>query len=394
MDNHTLSLLISDHEKDMSGETFSALDWDSLARMAHAEGIGPLLYWKLSKSESFSSLSEETRNFLRLLYASTGIKNQIIFNELESLARSFQQAGIAVVALKGVCFALTVYPDIALRPMGDMDLLVPKAKLADAIEIAKSLDYRNTMPDASPGLSGLLSHEIHLQKSGAQSIMLELHHSLVAVKAYSYAVPVDWFWEQTEPLKPSSSKMFFEDLLMLTPEAQILFAAGHAMLQHGRQFSPMRWFYDLDRLIRLYNARIDWDLLLSQARAFEWGSALDETLKQTVAYFNTPVPERVLASLSEVSDRYRGLVEIKPTRLSTHTLLEHHKLLSLNAYGRFRRILALLIPSPSYMRWRYQLKSMWFLPVYYLFRWWGILKDAVRTVSFYVLPGLQKKSPK
>jgi hypothetical protein len=379
-DNYALSLIISERGQDINEASFSDDEWRTLAHKAHGEGVAPLLYWKLSKSERLSFLPQETRNFLRLMYASTAIKNQIIFNELESLARLFHQAGIKVVALKGVSFALTVYPSIALRPMGDMDLLVPKEKLADAIEVAKSFDYRNAAPDASPGLSNLLNHEIQLQKNGGQSIMLELHHSLVGVKAYSYAVPVGWFWEQTEPLKPSSSKMFFGNLFMLTPEAQVLFAAGHAMLQHGRQFSPMRWFYDLDQLIRLYNARMDWELLLSQAKAFEWGSALDETLKQTVAYFNTPVPERVLVSLSEVSDRYRGLVEIKPTRLTTHTHLERHKLLSLNTYGRFRLILALLIPSLSYMRWRYKLKSSWLLPIYYLFRWWGILKDAVRTV--------------
>ncbi len=63
--------------------------------------------------------------------------------------------------------------------------------------------------------------------------LLELHHSLVADKTFTYAVPVDWFWEQTEPLGTSSSQMKFENFLMLTPIAQVLYAASHAMLQHG-----------------------------------------------------------------------------------------------------------------------------------------------------------------
>ena len=380
MDNHTLSLIISDREKEINEDTSSSIDWDALVRKAHIEGVGPLLYRKLSRSGNLSSLPKETCNFLRLIYAGTSIQNQIIFKELEILARLFHEAGIAVVALKGVCLALTVYPDIGLRPMGDVDLLVPKEKLAKTVEIAKSLDYQIAIPEVSPGIRDLIHHEICLQKSGAHSIVLELHHSLVADKTYSYGVSVDWFWEQIELLKPLSSKMRFENLLMLTPEAQVLYAASHAMLQHGGSNTPLRWFYDVDCLIRHYEERMDWELLLSQAKSFEWGSALDAFLSQTIAYFDTPVPDRVCASLSESPDRHQGLVALKQTYPATHILAKGQRLLSLNLYGRIRLILALLFPSPSYMRWRYQLKSSWLLPIYYLFRWWGILKDAIRTV--------------
>ena len=119
---------------------------------------------------------------------------------------------------------------------------------------------------------------------------------------------------------------------MLTPEAQVLYAAGHAMLQHGGNNTPLRWFYDMDCLIRHYTDRLDWDLLLSQAKSFEWGSALEAFLTQTIAYFDTPVPERVRASLSESFDRHRGLVALKQTHPATHILAERQKLLSLNLY--------------------------------------------------------------
>jgi hypothetical protein len=390
MDNRTLALFISGREKDSNANTFSALDWDALAHKAHSEGVGPLLYRKFSSGKMLNSMPEETRNFLRLVYAGTSIRNQIIFKELEILVGLFHEVGIAVVALKGVCLALTVYPEIGLRPMGDIDLLVPKEKLSEAVAIAKSLDYVKSLPEASPGLNDLFSHHVFLQKLGTHSIILELHHSLVADKTYSYAAPVDWFWEQTESLKPLSSNMHFENLLMLTPEAQVLYAASHAMLQHGGQNTPLRWFYDIDLLIRRYHERMDWDLLLLQAKIFEWGSALDVFLSQTIAHFDTPIPDHVRASLSKNTDRHRDLVALKQTRPTTHILQERQKLLSLNLYGRIRLVLALLFPSPSYMRWRYQLKCSWLIPIYYLIRWWGILVDAVRTVFSLVQSRLSK----
>jgi len=386
IDNHTLSLIISERLGKLNEDSYSPREWNALAHKAHSEGIGPLLYWVFSRSGKFSSLPADTRDFLRLIYASTSIKNHLIIKELEVLTRLFHREGIPVVALKGVCFALTVYPDPGLRPMGDLDLLVPKEKLAAAVEITKSLGYQITLPEASPGLGDLFNPAICLQKSRARPVTLELHRGLVAEKIFSYAVPVDWFWEQTESLKPLSSKMYFENLLMLTPEAQVLYAAGHAMLQHGGNNTPLRFYFDIDCLIRHYQEGMDWDLLLSQAKSFEWGSALDAFLTQTAAYFDTPLPDRVCANLSESRDRHRGLVALKQTHPATHILAESQKLLSLNVYGRIRLVLALLIPSPAYMRWRYGLKSSWMLPVYYPFRWWGILKDAVRTVLSLLKP--------
>ena len=390
IDNYTLSLIISGRIQSLNGDFFSAGKWGALANKAHSEGVGPLLYRVLSNSGNFSSLPAYIRDFLRRIYAGTSIKNHLIFKELVVLTRLFHQVEISVVVLKGACFALTIYPDAGLRRMGDLDLLVPKEKLAAAVEIAKSLDYKIAKPEASPGLRDLLNHEICLQKSGAHPVTLELHRSLVADKTFSYAVPVDWFWEQTELLKPLSKEMRFENLLTLTPEAQVLYAAGHAMLQHGGKNTPLLWFYDIDCLIRHNQERLDWDSLLSQAKSFEWASALDTFLTQTVAYFDTPVPDRVCASFSESFDRHRDLVALKQTLPATHILAERQKLLSLNLYGRFRLVLALLIPSPTYMRWRYHLKSSWILPVYYPLRWWGILKDIVSTLYSLAKPGLQE----
>lgn len=372
IDNNVLSQLISDRIGDVDWASFSPADWSLLLRAARREGVGPLLYWKLSNSGKFISLPEDVRDALRAVYARTWAQNQRIFKELEILVRRFHEAKIPLVVLKGACFALTIYPDIGLRPMGDLDILAPASKLMEAVEIAESLGYADTVPEASPGLNDLLSHHICLQKSGPAPIILEIHDNLVADKPFSYAVPVDWFWEQTESLNNSS----FENLCMLTPTAQLLYAASHAMLQHGGSNTPLRWYYDLDQLIRMSGNRLDWELLLSQSQKFEWGSALQAALSQTHSYFGTPIPDSVSLHLSRQVDRHRSLIQRKQIKPATHILEEHQKLLSLNWHGRTRLVLALLFPNPAYMRWRYQLKNSWALLGYYPFRWWGILKDA------------------
>jgi hypothetical protein len=358
----------------------SEAGWEALASQAQAEGLAPLLYWVFSKSGRFSSIPEPVRQALRSSYAGTWMQNQTLLKELETLAGHFHAAGIPLVLLKGACFALTVYPDIGLRPMGDLDVLVPASQLCAAVKIACSLGYQDDLPEASPGLNDLLSHHACLQKAGSPSISLEIHDSLVADKSFIYAVPVDWFWGQTEPLQAARPGLHFKNISILTPAAQVLYAAAHAMLQHGGWNAPLRWIYDLDRLVRFYEGRLDWDLLLSQARALEWGSALSAALTKSTHRFGTPIPAQVMARLSASTDRHQKRVADKQIQPATHTLEERQKMLELNGYARMRLFLALLIPSPAYMRWRYPARSPWLLPFWYLWRWWGILKDGLRSL--------------
>ena len=374
----SLSLIISGHLDEVGWVSFSGSNWEALADAAQWEGVAPLVYWAFSQSGNFSSVPSAIQDVLRFSYSVTWMQNQKNFRELETVSHLFAGAKIPVVLLKGLCFALTIYPDIGLRPMGDMDVLVPQSSLNEAVQIATSLGYSEAKPEASPGLRDLLYHEVCLQKAGSLSTILEIHHSLVADKAFSYSVPVDWFWEQTKPLN-ALPPMHIENLLMLTPTAQLLYASAHAMLQHGINETPLRWYYDLDQIICRYENNIDWKLLLLQARKFEWGSALDEALGKTISYFDTPIPNTVMAELSKHSDSHRRLISLSQISPRTHILEEYLKLLPLNWYGRFRLVLALMVPTPAYMQWRYKHKTLWMLPFYYILRWAQILKDGVFT---------------
>ena len=166
---------------------------------------------------------------------------------------------------------------------------------------------------------------------------------------------------------------------MLAPTAQLLYACAHAMLQHGGRYTSLHWLYDLDRLIRVYAGRLDWDLFLAQAHAFEWSSAALAAFSESISLFETPIPPAVLHRLAQTSDRNAERVAALQSAPATHTIEEYQKLKALSWTGKVRLILALVIPAPAYMRWRYGLKTYWTLPAWYLYRWWGILKDALKS---------------
>jgi hypothetical protein len=381
-DNHLLARMLSEQEACQDWESFSPEDWSLVVRHALVESVGPQLYWALSEAGMTSLLPKPELEHLRAVYFGTRMKNEQNLRELETLTGLFDQAGIPVVALKGVCFALTIYRDIGLRPMVDIDLLVPDTKISEAVRIAETLGYTDTdtEPEALSGLNQFLRGEVSLRKSGMPFTMLELHNSLLVDVSFTYAVPVDWFWEHTELMTESSSRVNLKNLHILAPHAQLLYAAAHSMLKHGARNTDLRWRYDLDRMIRFHARLLDWDVILHQAKVFQWSSALAAALSQTYDYFNTPIPEHVLSALSKTTDAHQNLVLRKGVEPSTRVLEEQQSLMERKWYGKFIVILGIILPGPAYMRWRYGLKNSWTLPLWYIYRWWGIFVDGARTV--------------
>ena len=384
IDRSTLGLILSERTEALDLDSFAPAHWELLLQKAQGEGVAPRVYWELSRSGKLSACPAALQGRLRAAYFSVRMNNEALLKDLEALTRLFDKAGIPAVALKGICFALTIYPDIGLRPMGDLDLLMPTRRVQEALRIAKESGYVETVPEAFPGIDDLLSHAIALQKITTPFTTLELHRTLVAEKSFAHAVPVDWFWTQTEPLQSVFPKSDVSSLRMLSPTAQVLYASAHAMLQHGGRNTSLRWYYDLDHLLRFYAERVDWNLLLSQARTFEWSSAVSAALSQTVAFFDTPIPDGVLDKLVEISDKNTELIALYQEQPATHTLEEYQKWKFLDWRGRIRMALALLIPSPGYMRWRYGLTTSRALPAFYLLRWRRIIKDAVKTAALRV----------
>ena len=90
------------------------------------------------------------------------------------LRRALELIGSEVVVLKGSDLAHRLYVDPALRPMSDVDLLVP---LARAAEVRADLEHAGAVPIfRSPATRVPSHHEIAFDFDG---ILLEMHHGFV-----------------------------------------------------------------------------------------------------------------------------------------------------------------------------------------------------------------------
>ncbi|NUM49190.1 MAG: nucleotidyltransferase family protein [Anaerolineales bacterium] len=351
---------------------------------AERQGVAPLLYWHFHHGTWPGSLSAQGREGLTRLYYNSLAQNSLLMAELNHLLDLFAQADIPVMVLKGGALADGYYDDIGLRPMGDLDLLIPEAKMEPACTLIRALGYQPAHEEIAPGILRQVAHHISWRGGPGGRLGVELHWHLIAGPADDRTVSVDWFWKQIDAVPGRTAVLHGKPIPQLHPTAHLLYLAAHLSLRHGGNRERLVWFYDADRLIR--SGRVDWPAFERQAHALRWGAVARFLLEGAGVYFATPLPPGVLERLAQglVWQRFLGERQAKIGHL-TRTVLTWQGLRHLPWPLRLRWLVALVFPSRDYLFWRYHPQPAWTWPLYYGYRWWDIAHDWAEIV-FSVTP--------
>ena len=100
--------------------------------LARLHGVAPLLHERLRATGRLPELPAETREILGAARRLTAFENLRHYAELRRIAKALNGRGIPLIALKGLHLAELVYVEPSLRPMSDMDILVPRMAVGAA----------------------------------------------------------------------------------------------------------------------------------------------------------------------------------------------------------------------------------------------------------------------
>ena len=115
--------------------------WKSLTNLNDVDKgskrLFPLAYMNLVSQGVRDPLFGEFKE----IWHGTWYGNKIMFHQLAELLRLFHGAGIETLILKGAALALLYYEDCGVRPMEDVDVLIPTKKAASAVKLLKRLGW-------------------------------------------------------------------------------------------------------------------------------------------------------------------------------------------------------------------------------------------------------------
>ncbi len=357
-------------------------DWDLLAQMARPEneGVGPLLHHSLQQAGWPPEMPGPVRQGLESGYYKTVAHNTLLAAELGAILSALEKAGLAPIVLKGAALIGDLYPDIGLRPMGDLDLLLPKHQIAGAAQVLADLGY---LPDAGgpalrPDFQETFHIEVHFHKPGGPECLVELHWDLLGGESSRLQADLGWFLARLAPLELPG--VVLEKTRALNPEANLLFLSAHLMLKHwmlkreGEKHARLLWFYDLFRLADQAADSLDWAAAHRAALDFKWEPAFLGALYGAVARFGRQDPRAYLTGRIGPLDG-PSLARAKALAMLDDRKNYRYAQMTLPAAIKF--FWQHFFPSPAYMRWRYRPKPAFLWPFFYPLRWVAGIRSSI-----------------
>lgn len=235
-------------------EPLADADWNALVDQAVRHGVAPLL-WERLKAISVAATPSALER-LHESYLHNALRNTAALDELSPVLASLKREEIPVIVLKGAHLASTVYGNPALRPMADIDLLVPPINLPRIKTMLFELGYC-WIASSSPGTDYETHH--HLQvffKTGA--IPIEIHRSIVPTDS-PFRVDVGGMWARARETHIAGI-----DVRVFAPEDLVLYLCLHASYNH-RFDIPLLFLCDIAAAVEHHRNEIDWSRFVEVA---------------------------------------------------------------------------------------------------------------------------------
>lgn len=343
------------------GPPFHAREWPVLLPTAQDHGLAPLVYKSLQKLGLLDQAPPDIIAGLRSAYLRSNVANWRAFEQLAGLLDAFDQARIPLILLKGCAVGPTLYEDIALRPMTDLDILVPRADMARAEDLLRALGLEPRL-DVAEGIRLRLFNTQHFVCSTTGRAPVDLHTHILGDPYWSERIDVEWFWRQSVEARVNERTAH-----VFSPGAQLLYLSAHLIYHHGG--GRLIWSYDVARLLALHGEQINWDEIVDVSEQFGLTQALKEGLARVSEDWHIGVPSTVSARLAAIlpGKVVRFLLSGLAAQQS-QVLLLSFGLSGLEAGEKLRYFLRLLLPSRAYMRWRYKTGSALLMPARYVQR--------------------------
>lgn len=282
--------------------------WLDPARMdAGSRRLLPLVWANLTRQgvrdpelDPLASLYEETRARTQARLASAG-----------QLLEALHAAGIPTLVLKGAALVMGYYRDAGVRPMSDLDVLVPTSGATRAAEVLRARGWSPRHP--------------------LRPLTIRMVHSAVFDDARGHAVDLHWH-VFPECCRPNDDDVLWARSIAieidgvgtraLAPADQLLHVCVHG--EKWVRVPGIRWVADAVAVLR--GGEVDWRHLVGQAVRRRFVLRLSRQLAYLREALDAPVPGDVLATLAAAPvsflERLEQALGVRE-RLPSSSLLAH-----------------------------------------------------------------------
>lgn len=237
--------------------------WGTAIAIAANGGVLEALTVRLRATGILATLPEVMREQLERCERQAALTTLANQRDFIQVAKALEAADVPVVPYKGIDLAHTVYPDMRMRPMTDVDLWVRAEQLPAALDALTAAGLvRKPSPVQRTPFPRAWDGEVKLRREENPRTVAELHHGPFPGEWLHRAAQIDRaaVWGRLR-----CGVLLDHHVLRLAPEDHALEVALHAAITHQYSYVPLRQLLDLVILAR---AGLEVEGLV--ARSSEW----------------------------------------------------------------------------------------------------------------------------
>ncbi|MBI4526612.1 MAG: nucleotidyltransferase family protein [Deltaproteobacteria bacterium] len=352
------------------------LAWDAILFHAELHSVAPLLYRSLKRLNGFDQIPTEARQALLRLFHRAGYQNRKFSGAVQEIAQSFAAVSIPVIVLKGLSLVELIYGSLSLRPLIDLNLLIPKEMLRRAMRLLLQMGYSHWTRYPLRRFYEWLYSQNYLVRAKEFDIHLLLQWDVVNWPKI-HAIDLRRVWADAQSARLSGcdarvlSPVDFLLYLCLQPGKQGFLNNAAVHEEDPATLIFTEWtdnrlirFTDIYETIRHYQATLDWEILIHRAKASGFEGSVYTNLLWVQKLYGQAVPDRVLSNLRPSPPRFlrRWIFEaLAQTRNHASTMifrrwwLKKPKLAQLRWVKRLD-LLEFIFPRQEELRLRYQFR--------------------------------------
>lgn len=317
-----------------------------LAAEAERHGLAPIFHAFTRRRAA--ELPPEMAARLGASYRQNKARGIILLDEAARLSTALEERGVPCIPLKGAALAEDLYGDPTLRPMTDVDLLIPHDAIPVAREVMLAAGYEEEEGDLREDFQEEFRSEISYFRARPLPCRVEVHWSLL-----NFGGQEAWTAEaiRRSVMTPRGRRMSDEDTL--------LYLAAHAAYHH--QNDRLIWEFDVALLLQSRAAAMDEAVTGDLAQRhrllmpFRWALETGERL-------GIPAPPHLAAV---VQMRHVGRIERWLVRFARDPQLASavRNVMTIRGTAGWRRrgrlILAKMFPDRKHLEVRHQARGFW-----------------------------------
>jgi hypothetical protein len=301
----------------------------SVSELASAQELLPLLWHRLQERGEVDLSPVVLERFADARTLAM-LRAEARRRQLSELLDALHAADVPAVLLKGAFFAAHAYPTASIRPMGDLDLLVPNALLETAIDALVERGY--VRPSARDWRRFREFRHAPPLQHRTRRLSVELHDTIEPCAA-PFTLPLADVWARSISTPTSGAHA-----LALAPEDLLLHLATHMGHSHLLGTSILR-LYDVALWVDRFGGAADWDAVVSRAQDSGVRRFVYAALGLAARLLAAPVPHEVLRRMRREPDDVA--IAVAARLLTSPEILPGATVLTWvhdNKWGRARRL--------------------------------------------------------